>query len=259
MKALLILVLTVLLATAAACGSVARVFDGSGTVFVVEVQTDEADLASVVERTIKFIESKINAIGLDGEVKRHAEMPMRLEVNIYGNNDLERLRRFLFTTYRLELKAVISPPSPSPVRSFEQKAEAESAAKGEQVLPYFETYGSDLRYLVVKRDPIVTGEHVRDAMAVSRTGLEGDYQISFSLNKEGSEVFGEWTGRNINNYLAVVVNGEVQSTAFIRSQIFDQGEITGRFSKTKAEEIALSLRSGYIPATLKVIEERPIK
>jgi preprotein translocase subunit SecD len=82
-----------------------------------------------------------------------------------------------------------------------------------------------------------------------------DYQIAFSLRPEGAEKFGAWTGSHINNYLGVVLNGEVKSIAFIKSQIYDQGEITGRFTRQSAEDLALVLRSGALPAPVRVIEE----
>ena len=71
-----------------------------------------------------------------------------------------------------------------------------------------------------------------------------DYQIAFSFKPTGAEKFGAWTGANINQYMGVVLNDEVKSIAFIKSQIFDQGEISGRFTKESAEDLALTLRSG---------------
>src|SRR6185503_4597427 len=56
----------------------------------------------------------------------------------------------------------------------------------------------------------------------------------------------------------VVLNGEVKSIAFIKSQIYDQGQITGRFTKTSAEDLALTLRSGALPAPIEYLEERTV-
>ena len=71
--------------------------------------------------------------------------------------------------------------------------------------------------------------------------------------------FGDWTGKNIGNYMAVVLNDEVKSAAYIKSQIFDQGEISGRFSKTSADDLALTLTrfsspdGDITPASIKLI------
>jgi preprotein translocase subunit SecD len=55
-----------------------------------------------------------------------------------------------------------------------------------------------------------------------------------------------------------VLNGEVKTIAYIRTQILDQGEITGRFTKQSAEDLALVLRSGALPAPVKIVEETAI-
>jgi len=58
--------------------------------------------------------------------------------------------------------------------------------------------------------------------------------------------------------MGVVLNDEVKSIAYIKSQIFDQGEISGRFTKESAEDLALTLRSGALPAPIEYQEERTV-
>lgn len=242
------------------CKAISRMTDGSDTVYVVEIETNDLNRAEIISRVMKITESRMNAVGIDGEVARSADTDNRIEVKIYGSHNPELLRKFLFTTYRLELKKVVSAPNPSPVQTFPTKEQAEMmATTGQQVLPYVELEGGPSQFVIVEKESIVTGEHIRTAQAVSRTGSDSDYQISFTLNKDGAAKFGEWTGRNINNYLAVILDDKVQSVAFIRSQISDMGEISGSFTKASAEEIAMSLKSGYMPAMMKVVDERPFK
>ena len=85
-----------------------------------------------------------------------------------------------------------------------------------------------------------------------------DNSISFSLKPQAAVKFGDWTGQNIGNYMAVVLDNKAQSIAYIKSQISDSGQIDGRFSKAMAEDIALSLKSGYLPATLRIVQETKI-
>ena len=205
-------------------------------------------------------EFRMNAVGIDGEASRSADADNRIEVKIYGAHDAEFLRKFLFTTHRLELKKVVSPPSPSPAQTFPTKQKAEEVVTtGQQVLPYEEPILGTSQFVIVEKEPIVTGEHIRSAQAYSPTDSDLDYQIEFTLKNDGAAKLGEWTGRNINNYLAVVLDDKSQSVAYIKSQIFDRGEITGTFIKSEAEDLAMSLNSGYMPATMKVIEELPLK
>ncbi len=114
------------------------------------------------------------------------------------------------------------------------------------------------QFVVVEYPAVVDGSELRDANAVSRTGTENDYQISFSFKPAGAQKFGDWTGKNIGNYMAVVLNDEVKSAAYIKSQIFDQGEISGQFTKKTADDLALTLRSGALPAKIEYQEERTV-
>lgn len=239
------------------CKTVSRVLNNSGTIFVVEVVQDGSSTADSVERSVKVIQSRLNAIGMNADVDLKDEN--RFEVKIYGAADLDKVRSFLFKTYKLELKKVISPPSPRPFDVYPEEEKAIAMAlDGQQVLPYSAPEVIDKpQYVIVARAPVITGEHIRSAQAVSRTDSDLDYQVSFTLKPDGAEKFGDWTAKNINNYLAVVLDDKVESVAFIKSQILDMGEISGQFSKSEAEEVALALGSGYMPWKLRVIEEKP--
>ncbi len=244
--------------TTGGCRTAWRMLNSGGTQYVVEVIADEGDRTANVERAVMVMQSRLNAVGIDGEVQRSDSGQNRIQVRVYGKQDSDLVNKFLFKTNKLELKKVVSPPSPSPFRTFAKKEEAErEAGAGLQTLPYSERKDEPApQFVILEKEPIVTGEDIRDAQAVSRTGSVSDYQISFTLTPDGAAKFGEWTGRNINNYLGVVLDGKVESIAYIRSRISDMGEISGRFTKAEAENIALSLKSGYMPWQLKIVEEK---
>src|SRR5436305_7680843 len=106
--------------------------------------------------------------------------------------------------------------------------------------------------------PVVDGSELRNAQAVSQSGRGTDYQIHFQLKPAGAEKFGAWTGANVNQYMGVVLNDEVKSIAFIKSQNPDSGEISGRVTKESADDLALTLRSGALPTRLVYQEERTV-
>lgn len=244
--------------TVLGCQNFSRLFKKGGTIFTVEIETDEPNREEIIERAVKVTQNKINVVGLDGEVTRIPEKANQISVKIYAAEDPEKIKKFLFTTYRLELKKVISPPSPSPLQTFPTKEAAEQIASADQeVLPFSEKdTSSPPSFIIVEKKAIVTGDDVRDASAIETSGSLYDYSIAFSLKPEGAAKFGEWTGKNINNYLAIVLDKKVQSAPFIKSQIFDSGTIDGSFTKRSAEDIALTLKSGYLPATMKLLEEK---
>ncbi|HCA58287.1 MAG TPA: protein translocase subunit SecD [Blastocatellia bacterium] len=226
-----------------------------------------------VEQALKIIESRINAFGVkEPTLQRHgAEASAQILLQMPGVEDPERVKNLIGAESNLMLMKIVSPPNPSPVQTYPTREAALQSVGGalppnRRVLPYAER---DARpnadgtqpppsWVVVEYPAVVDGSELRDAAAVSRTGNEADYQISFSFKPAGAQKFGEWTGRNIGNYMAVVLNDEVKSAAYIRSQIFDQGEISGQFTKSTADDLALTLRSGALPAKIEYLEERTV-
>lgn len=227
-----------------------------------------------VEQALKIIESRINAFGVkEPTLQRHgAESSGQILLQMPGVDDPERVKKLIGDDAQLSLMKVVSPPSPSAVATYPTEEAAKQTLGGavpsnRKVLPYTERDDSAAtkppnerpkQFVVVESPSVVDGSELRDANAVSRTGNQDDYQISFSLKPAGAAKFGDWTSKNINNYMAVVLNGEVKSVAYIKSRIDDQGEISGRFTKATADDLALTLRSGALPAKLEYQEERTV-
>ncbi len=100
------------------------------------------------------------------------------------------------------------------------------------------------KWVVVEYPAVVDGSELRNASAVQGQGGGDTYQIAFALKPAGAEKFGAWTGANINEYMGVVLNDEVKSIAFIKSQICDQGEISGRFTKAFSRRFGVDAEVG---------------
>ena len=114
------------------------------------------------------------------------------------------------------------------------------------------------QFAVVELPAVVDGTELRDASPIQGKGGGSDFQIAFSFKPSGAQKFGDWTGKNIGNYMGVVLDDEVKSAAYIKSQIFDSGEISGRFTKTQADDLVLTLKSGSLPAKIEYLEERTV-
>ena len=240
--------------------------------------TAQRELAEqATEQADRIIRSRLDAVGVaEPLVQRHgAQSAHQILVQMPGISDPERVKELLKAESRLELVHVVGPPSPNPTQTFNTREEALESLGGtvpanKKVLPYSErdeptTGGSTdttaqkpKKWVVVEWPAVVDGRELRNAVATTgRTGGT-EYQIQFSLKPSGAEKFGAWTGANINQYMGVVLNDEVKSIAYIKSQIFDQGEITGRFTQQSAEDLALTLRSGALPAPIEYLEERTV-
>lgn len=233
------------------------------------------------EQAFRIINSRLDQFGVaEPLVQRHgAQSSHQILVQMPGIQDPERVKQLLKAESRLELVHVVSPPSPAAAQTYLTREEAIASLnsggnipQNRRVLEYSErdeptTAGQPAadtktekpkKWVVVEMPAIVDGSELRNAAASQGSGGANDYQISFSLKPSGAEKFGKWTGANINEYMGVVLNDEVKSIAYIKSQIFDQGEITGRFSKESAEDLALTLRSGALPAPIEYQEERTV-
>jgi preprotein translocase subunit SecD len=233
-----------------------------------------------VEQAKNIINSRINAFGVtEPELSDHGSSDSHeLLLQMPGMQDPERVKKLLVGESRLTLVHVVTPPNPSPIQKYTTEQEALTSLGGtlpsnRLILPYAErdeptnaTTGQTdpnakkpTSYVVVENPPVVDGSELRDAKAVSaRAGSADDYSISFSLKPGGADKFGQWTGANVNEYMGVVLNDEVKSIAFIKSQITDSGEISGRFTQKSAEDLALTLRSGALPAPIAYQEERTV-
>jgi preprotein translocase subunit SecD len=229
------------------------------------------------DQALKIIDSRINAFGVkEPTLQRQGSSDSgQILLQMPGVENPERVKALVGETSRLELAKIVSPPNPSPVQTYPTKEAALQSIGGKEsdtrrVLPYVERDDSPAKagpmpadqkptkFVVVETPAVVDGSELRDASAVQGKGGGADYQISFSFKPSGAQKFGDWTGKNIGNYMAVVLNDQVKSAAYIKSQIFDQGEISGRFSKNTADDLALTLKSGALPAEIEYQEERTV-
>jgi len=233
---------------------------------------------SATDQALKIIDSRINAVGVaEPTLGRHGgQNSHQILLQMPGIQDPEHVKQLLVGESHLELVHIISPPSPQSAQTYFSKEEAMASLNSggnipanRRVLQYAEREDLTTRdpntanapkptkYVVVESPAIIDGVELRTAAATQTAGSD-KYQITFSLKKSGADKFGNWTGANINEYMGVVLNNEVKSIAFIKSQIYDQGEISGNFTKEQGEDLALTLRSGALPAPIEYQEERTV-
>jgi protein-export membrane protein SecD len=111
----------------------------------------------------------------------------------------------------------------------------------------------------VERRSIITGEQLADAQA-SLDQLTGGAIVRFQLTRGGGRIFGRETARHVGDHMAIILDQRVQSQPpVIRSQINRDGQIElGNASLREAQDLALVLRAGALPAPLVIVEERSV-
>jgi preprotein translocase subunit SecD len=225
-------------------------------------------------QAMNVIDNRINQFGVAEPVltPTGGADAYQILLQLPGIDDPERVKKLLQAESNLELRPVVGD---SRMGGYTSAAEAQQSPgfdpARDEVLPYVEREddtpqaqgaqpkpAEPTRYLAVEKKPIVVGQDLRDATAVPDQFQSTNFQINFSLKPAGAEKFGDWTGKNVGKDLAIVLNGQVRSAPRIQSQITDRGQITGKFSKQQSEDLALTLRSGALPARITYLEERTV-
>ena len=227
-----------------------------------ELSLHAADRARIqdgaVRQALQTIRNRIDEYGVNEPViQRQGLFEDRILVQLPGVENPERVKALLRNTALLELKLVVGSSAPS--------REALLEPYGGQIPPNQNVvvYGHDdaggavhEQYLLVEENPVVTGRDLKTArIAQDEMGLPA---VNFSLNPEGTRKFAAATGENIGRQLAIILDRRVHSAPVIEDRISGNGIIRGSFTLEEAEDLALVLRAGALPASIEYLEERTV-
>ena len=217
--------------------------------------TDDWDLYVMkrgVSQSLEVLNSRIDQLG----VREPIIAPQgddRVLVQMAGDIDPEQARSIISETTFLEFMIVLAtaPSEELLIAQYDDGLPADTRIVVSR--------GSDravtAAYLVPDT-PVLTGAMLEDAR------LQFDRRnrpiVGFRWNTEGTVIFREFTGNNIGNLLAAVVDGEVITAPRINSRIGREGIIEGTFTQQEAANLAVALRSGALPIPLVIEEERSV-
>jgi preprotein translocase subunit SecD len=209
-----------------------------------------------VQQAVETIRNRIDQFGVS-EPLIAREGNDRIVVQLPGVDDPKRVKDIIKSTAFLELKLVLSGPSSDRTSLL--------AGFGGQLPPEAEVVEGNsteqdptspkVSYLLQKA-AAVTGRDIKNARPSQDE--QNRPSVSFTLKADSAEKFSKFTGANINKALAIVLDNRVQSAPNIHGRISDSGIITGNFTPEHANDLALILRSGALPAGLVYLEERTV-
>jgi preprotein translocase subunit SecD len=111
---------------------------------------------------------------------------------------------------------------------------------------------------LLKERTLMTGDVLRDARVALDSQFHESY-ISLEFDDIGAKLFEQITGANVKKRLAIILDDNVYSAPVIQERIAGgRAQITGRFTTDEANELAIVLRAGALPAPVKIIEERTV-
>lgn len=196
----------------------------------------------IISQSIEIVRRRIDETGTREPVIQ-AQGTDRILVQLPGIDNPERVKDLLGKTAKLSFNLVNQEASP-----YDAMAPA-----GSRILNFAE---DNNQKIVVERRALITGEMLVDSQP---TFQEGQPVVSFRFDSTGSRRFCDVTQANVGRPFAIVLDGEVISAPVIRDAICGgSGIISGGFTTQDANDLALLLRAGALPAPLTVLEERTV-
>ncbi|HSR68167.1 MAG TPA: protein translocase subunit SecD [Acidobacteriota bacterium] len=189
-----------------------------------------------------------------GDVKR------QIIIELPGVDDEQRVKDLITGTGKLELR-LVHPELGGPYGSERDALAAfgDLMPSDYEVLPMREATQEGSRgYMVVRKVSVITGTHLKNARVVT-DNFTGEPQVQFSLNADGVALFSRATRENVGGFLAIVLDDKIYSAPSIREEInTETALITGSYTQEEARDLAVTLKSGALPAEIQILETRTI-
>ncbi len=200
-----------------------------------------------VEQSIQIIERRVNELGTVEPLIQRQGLD-RILVQVPGLQDPTQLKGIIGKTAKMEFRMVDTSVSPEQIGQGRVPPDSEILQGAEAPKqPY-----------VIKKQVLVSGGDLTDA----QPGFDqrsGQPIVSFKFNTSGSRKFAVATTENVKQPFAIVLDNEVISAPVIQEPITGgSGQISGNFTVQQANDLAILLRAGALPAPLTIIEERNV-
>ena len=207
---------------------------------------------SAVDQSIEIIRRRIDETGVrEPTIQRQGAD--RILVQLPGIDDPERVKRLIGRTAKMTFHLVDD-------RSTSPESLSGRVPPGSKLYPSADDVDSNGRpiMMLVKKRVVVSGENLVDAQPTF-DGRTNEPVVSFRFDTLGGRRFGDATSKNVGRLLAIVLDGKVISAPRVNEPILGgSGQISGSFSVAEAQDLALLLRAGALPAPLAILEERTV-
>ncbi|MCO5145798.1 MAG: protein translocase subunit SecDF [Aquamicrobium sp.] len=204
-------------------------------------------VGTAVNQSVEVVNRRVNELGTTEPIIQRQGND-RILVQVPGLDDPQRLKDILGQTAKLTFQMV------------DQSMPVEEAIQGRPPSGTTVMYSNDeppVPYIIENR-VIVSGENLVDAQATfdQRTS---EPVVSFRFDNQGATRFGQATQQNVGRLFAIILDNHVISAPRINEPILGgSGQISGSFTVQSANDLAVLLRAGALPADLTIIEERTV-
>jgi preprotein translocase subunit SecD len=209
---------------------------------------------SALDQALETIRNRVDQFGVS-EPEITLQGTDRILIQLPGIKDPQRAKSLIGRTALLEFKLV------------DEEGDIEKALKGSlpegDILLYQrvvdpKTGGVKKVPYLLREKTLMTGEVLKDARVALDSQFHEPY-ISMEFDDIGAKLFEQITGANVKKRLAIILDDNVYSAPVIQERIAGgRAQVTGRFTTDEANELAIVLRAGALPAPVKIIEERTV-
>jgi len=211
-----------------------------------------------VQQAIQTIERRVNEFGVaEPIVQSYGAAGDQIIVQLPGLRDVARAKNLISSVALLELKLVEAGPAPDEATLL--TAYGGTVPDTMEVVPGVSPDPNNpvTQFYLLRKVASITGKDLRNARTtVDELNLPA---VNFTLNSAGASIFSRVTADNVGRYLAIVLDGRVQTAPVIEGPIpSGEARITGTFTQQEVQDLALILRSGALPASLTYLEEREV-
>lgn len=209
---------------------------------------------SIIEQSIEVVRRRVDESGTKEPIIQRQGTD-RIIVQLPGIEDPAEVKRLIGKTAKMTFRLVDSNTS-SVMGNESGQLPYKVAPLGCEYLEET-THDGHSRYLAVRKQVMVSGESLVDAQATfNHTGQPA---VSLKFNSLGAKKFSDMSAQNLKKQFAIVLDDKIISAPVFQDIIHDgNGQISGSFTVKEANDLALLLRAGALPAPLKVIEERTV-
>jgi preprotein translocase subunit SecD len=209
-----------------------------------------ARVRQAVDQSVQVIARRIDEVGTR-EPLIQREGTDRILVQVPGLQDPTRLKELLGRTAKLDFRMVDQSMTAEQALSSRPPADSE-------ILYGTEKAGAPKVPYLIEKSVLVSGADLTDAQA-SFDQRTGEPIVNFRFNSSGARKFAQVTQQNVGRPFAIILDNEVISAPVIREPITGgSGQISGSFTVEGANNLAILLRAGALPAPLTIIEERTV-
>ena len=204
-----------------------------------------ARASGAVDQSIEIVRRRIDETGVvDPQITRQGQS--RIVVQLPGVSDPDRIKQLIGKTAHMTFRLVDETANP---------ASGGAPPPGDDFLQMQDRPGEKI---AVRKRIDVDGADLTDARA-GTSPETADWVVNFTFNSIGARRFADVSRANVNHRFAIVLDDKVISAPVIREAITGgRGQISGSFNAASANDLAVLLRAGALPAPLTVVEERSV-